>query len=121
MKECVPKAYRINTMSASSKSSIGYYPEAEVVFGITCPLGVSYRPVLDSLRLYLEQFGYSYNEVKLHQHLVLFNHVGLGLKAEFLEHIPHLRTHFVHPAQVKGGVYQTPQEPGASTDLKVNA
>jgi L-fuconate dehydratase len=58
---------------------------------------------------------------QMHQHLVLFNHVGLGLKTEFLEHIPHLRTHFVHPAQVKGGVYQTPQEPGASTDLKVNA
>src|ERR1700722_10353771 len=56
---------------------------------------------------------------QLHQHLVLFNHIGLGLKAEFLEHIPHLRTHFVHPAQVQEGVYRTPQEPGASTDLKV--
>ena len=58
---------------------------------------------------------------QMHQHLVLFNHIGLGLKAEFLEHIPHLRTHFVHPAQVKDGVYKTPQEPGASTDLKVLA
>ena len=56
---------------------------------------------------------------QLHQHLVLFNHIGLGLKAEFLEHIPHLRTHFVHPAQVQDGVYRTPQEPGASADLKV--
>jgi deoxycytidylate deaminase len=45
--------------------SIGYYPEAELVFGITCPLGVGYRSLLDSLRLYLEQFGYSYREVKL--------------------------------------------------------
>jgi L-fuconate dehydratase len=58
---------------------------------------------------------------QMHQHLVLFNHVGLGLKAEFLEHIPHLRAHFVHPAQVQHGVYKTPQEPGASTDLKVLA
>jgi L-fuconate dehydratase len=58
---------------------------------------------------------------QMHQHLVLFNHVGLGLKAEFLEHIPHLRAHFVHPAQVEHGVYKTPQEPGASTDLKVLA
>lgn len=58
---------------------------------------------------------------QMHQHLVLFNHIGLGLKAEFLEHIPHLRTHFVHPAQVEDGVYKTPQEPGASTDLKVLA
>jgi L-fuconate dehydratase len=55
---------------------------------------------------------------QMHQHLVLFNHIGLGLKAEFLEHIPHLRAHFVHPAQVKDGVYRTPQEPGASADLK---
>jgi L-fuconate dehydratase len=56
---------------------------------------------------------------QLHQHLVLFNHIGLGLKAEFLEHIPHLRKHFLHPAQVQDGVYRTPQEPGASADLKV--
>ena len=55
---------------------------------------------------------------QMHQHLVLFNHIGLGLKAEFLEHIPHLRAHFVHPAQVKDGVYHTPQEPGASADIK---
>lgn len=58
---------------------------------------------------------------QVHQHLVLFNHIALGLKAAFLEHIPHLRTHFIHPAQVKDGVYETPQEPGASADLKVLA
>ena len=55
---------------------------------------------------------------QIHQHLVLFNHIGLGLKAEFLEHIPHLRPHFIHPADVRDGVYRTPQEPGASSDLK---
>lgn len=55
---------------------------------------------------------------QMHQHLVLFNHIGLGLKAEFLEHIPHLRSHFVHPADVRDGVYRTPQEPGASADIK---
>lgn len=58
---------------------------------------------------------------QMHQHLVLFNHIALGLKAEFLEHIPHLRGHFVHPARVEDGVYKTPQEPGASSDLKVLA
>jgi L-fuconate dehydratase len=58
---------------------------------------------------------------QIHQHLVLFNHLALGLKVEFLEHIPHLRAHFVHPALVKDGVYQTPQEPGASADLKAHA
>jgi L-fuconate dehydratase len=58
---------------------------------------------------------------QLHQHLVLFNHIALGHEVAFLEHIPHLRNHFVQPAQVRGGVYETPQEPGASCDLKVNA
>jgi L-fuconate dehydratase len=55
---------------------------------------------------------------QLHQHLVLFNHISLGHEALFLEHIPHLQQHFVHPVQVKGGVYITPQEPGSSCDLK---
>jgi L-fuconate dehydratase len=56
---------------------------------------------------------------QLHQHLVLVNHVALGHEALFLEHIPHLASHFVHPARVKQGHYETPQEPGASCDLKV--
>jgi L-fuconate dehydratase len=55
---------------------------------------------------------------QLHQHLVLFNHIALGHDALFLEHIPHLRSHFVFPAQVSGGFYRTPEEPGASCDLK---
>jgi len=54
---------------------------------------------------------------QLHQHLVLFNHVALGLDRLFLEYIPHLRQHFVHPAKVKSGIYETPQEPGSSSDL----
>ena len=55
---------------------------------------------------------------QLHQHLVLFNHIALGHEVVFLEHIPHLRKHFVHPVQVEDGVYRTPQEAGASCDLK---
>ncbi|MFP5229208.1 MAG: enolase C-terminal domain-like protein [Acidobacteriota bacterium] len=55
---------------------------------------------------------------QIHQHLVLFNHVALGHDVLFLEHIPHLREHFVLPAIVEGGVYRTPQEPGASSDLR---
>jgi L-fuconate dehydratase len=54
---------------------------------------------------------------QLHQHLVLFNHIALGHEVVFLEHIPHLKEHFVVPAEVSGGFYKTPQEPGASTDL----
>lgn len=55
---------------------------------------------------------------QLHQHLVLFNHVSLGHEALFLEHIPHLQKHFVHPAIIEQGVYKTPQEPGSSCDVK---
>ena len=55
---------------------------------------------------------------QLHQHLVLFNHIALGHEAIFLEHIPHLQKHFVYPCTVTSGVYQTPQEAGASCDLK---
>jgi L-fuconate dehydratase len=55
---------------------------------------------------------------QVHQHLVLFNHVAMGHDALFLEHIPHLREHFVSPANVEDGLYQTPEAPGASSDLK---
>jgi len=55
---------------------------------------------------------------QLHQHLVLFNHISMGHEALFLEHIPHLQQHFVHPVVIEGGVYKTPMEPGSSCDLK---
>jgi L-fuconate dehydratase len=54
---------------------------------------------------------------QLHQHLVLFNHISLGHEALFLEHIPHLKKHFVHPVRIENGVYKTPLEPGSSCDL----
>jgi L-fuconate dehydratase len=54
---------------------------------------------------------------QIHQHLVVFNHVAMGHPVVFLEHIPHLRQWFVCPAQVRNGVYETPQEPGSSSDL----
>ena len=54
---------------------------------------------------------------QIHQHLVLFNHIACDHPAIFLEYIPHVREHFVHPAQVEAGVYQTPQEAGSSSDL----
>ena len=54
---------------------------------------------------------------QIHQHLVLFNHIGLGHEALFLEYIPHLQAHFMQPAQVRNGRYVTPQAPGSSSDL----
>jgi L-fuconate dehydratase len=58
---------------------------------------------------------------QLHQHLVLFNHIALDHEAVFLEHIPHLKDHFIFPAKVNSGFYETPQDPGASTDMILNA
>lgn len=55
---------------------------------------------------------------QIHQHLVLFNHIALGHPPLLLEHIPHLREHFLHPCRVEDGVYRTPQEPGMSSDLR---
>ena len=55
---------------------------------------------------------------QLHQHLVLFNHIAMGHEALFLEHIPHLKQHFLHPIKIEKGVYMAPQEPGSSCDLK---
>jgi L-fuconate dehydratase len=55
---------------------------------------------------------------QLHQHLVLFNHIALGHEALFLEHIPHLKEHFIEPVRIVSGVYLTPQEPGSSCELK---
>ena len=56
---------------------------------------------------------------QIHQHLVFFNHIALNHEVVFLEYIPHLREHFVDPAQVEQGRYRTPQRPGCSTDLKL--
>jgi L-fuconate dehydratase len=58
---------------------------------------------------------------QLHQHLVLFNHIALGHDPLFLEHIPHLRNHFVFPASIANGCYETPQQPGASCDLNLSS
>jgi L-fuconate dehydratase len=55
---------------------------------------------------------------QLHQHLVLFNHIALDHEALLLEHIPHLRGHFIHPCRVEAGVYHPPREAGASCDLR---
>ena len=54
---------------------------------------------------------------QLHQHLVLFNRVGIGHDEVFLEYIPHLRRHFTHPCAVENGSYRPPQVPGATCDL----
>lgn len=57
---------------------------------------------------------------QIHQHLVLFSHIALNHEKLFLEYIPHLRDDFVYPANVDGGHYMPPQEPGCGTDLHLS-
>ena len=46
-------------IAPTMQPALGYYPEAELVFGIVSPIGVDYRPVVTSLKNYLAQFDYS--------------------------------------------------------------
>ena len=55
---------------------------------------------------------------QIHQHLVLLITYRSGLKV-FLEYIPHLKDHFEFPARVEGGVYQVPDEVGASCEFRL--
>jgi L-fuconate dehydratase len=93
-----------------------YFVQADCtrLAGVTEFLAVS----LMARQMNLPMVPYVGDMGQIHQHPVLFNHIAMGHEAIFLEHIPHLRPCFVHPAEVEGGVYKTPLEPGSSTDLK---
>jgi len=54
---------------------------------------------------------------QIHQHLVLFNHIGMGHEALLLEQIPHLQSKFAHPCRVEDGRYAIPQAAGLSSDF----
>ncbi len=54
---------------------------------------------------------------QIHQHLVLFNHIGMDHEALMLEQIPHLQGKFAHPCRVENGRYAIPQEAGLSSDF----
>ncbi len=55
-------------MTAIMSLPLGYYPDAELVFGIVSPIGVDYRPVVSSLKNFLAQFDYSSREIKISDH-----------------------------------------------------
>jgi L-fuconate dehydratase len=54
---------------------------------------------------------------QVHQHLVVFTHVALGMEKLPLEMIPHLASQFAEPCQLRSGRYLLPKAPGASTAL----
>ncbi|OBT53350.1 hypothetical protein VE04_06711 [Pseudogymnoascus sp. 24MN13] len=52
------------------------------------------------------------------QHLSTIDYVCVSGKKSVLEYVDHLHEHFEHPAVIKDGYYQTPQEPGYSVEMK---
>jgi hypothetical protein len=51
------------------ETKLGYYPSAELVFGIVSPIGVDYRPVVSSLENFLNHFGYTPKTIRISEHL----------------------------------------------------
>jgi deoxycytidylate deaminase len=52
-------------MAESAPEYLGYYPGAELVFAIVCPLGSPYNRVVEALQNYLVQFNYKVKRVQL--------------------------------------------------------
>ncbi|EGS19734.1 mandelate racemase/muconate lactonizing enzyme-like protein [Thermochaetoides thermophila DSM 1495] len=52
------------------------------------------------------------------QHLSTIDYVVVSGKQSLLEYVDHLHEHFVYPAIIKDGFYQTPTEPGYSVEMK---
>jgi L-fuconate dehydratase len=54
---------------------------------------------------------------QIHQHLVVWQALRLGMEPYPLEYIPHLRERFVTPIEVTAGRYRLPRVPGSTTRL----
>jgi hypothetical protein len=52
-------------MAEPDEPFLGYYPEAELVFALVCPLGAEHTAVVATLKNYLAQFGYETNLIRL--------------------------------------------------------
>lgn len=55
-------------MAYQDADYLGYYPDAELVFAIVCPLGVQHARTAQTLANYLSQFGYSTTSIRLSEH-----------------------------------------------------
>lgn len=54
---------------------------------------------------------------QIHQHMVVWQSIMLGVEPYPLEYIPHLKDVFETPIRVEGGRYQLPRAAGASTRM----
>jgi len=103
--EVVQRGWELGLVQAAIPEAFGGY-------------GDSYSALTGALLI--EELAYGDAALALHllaPRLLTVPLIALGNEAIFLEHIPHLKEHFAFPAQVEGGFYKTPQEPGASADM----
>ncbi len=54
-----------DSMNANISNPFGYFPDAELVFAIVCPLGANHQGAASTLANYLGQFGYQSNQIRL--------------------------------------------------------
>ncbi|KAK1836697.1 enolase C-terminal domain-like protein [Podospora conica] len=55
------------------------------------------------------------------QHLSTVDYVVVSGEESLLEYVDHLHEHFLHPAVIKDGYYQTPMEAGYSVEMKAES
>jgi deoxycytidylate deaminase len=70
-------------MAQQDPEYLGYYPDAELVFAIVCPLGTPYRRVVEALGNYLKHFGYKTEKIQVSDYFSdLLLQLGSDLKPE---------------------------------------
>jgi deoxycytidylate deaminase len=73
----------VPTVAEERPEYLGYYPGAELVFAIVCPLGTPYNRVVEALSNYLGHFGYTTKLVHLSDYFDdLLVRLGSDLSAE---------------------------------------
>lgn len=70
-------------MAPQDPEYLGYYPGAELVFAIVCPLGTPYNRVIEALGNYLRHFGYKTEKIQVSDYFDdLLSQLGSDLKPE---------------------------------------
>jgi deoxycytidylate deaminase len=71
----------VSAMAQEDPKYLGYYPGAELVFAIVCPLGTPYNRVVEALGNYLGQFGYNTEKIQVSEYFDdLLRQLGSDLK-----------------------------------------
>lgn len=66
-------------MSAPEQPYLGFYPDAELVLALVCPVGADHSRITDTIQNRLRQFGYETNSIRLSDWFpVLFESLGMA-------------------------------------------